>query len=111
MSVKGVLKADQLTVGKIVIDWMKQRGIQIEVLAGLTDTESGTTRGWVDGTGIVWSENTREALNNLREALENDIAQEHFQGGGSSGALSSGLSIPSGGLGEHIGTTDGVPSV
>ena len=112
MSVKGQLKADQLNLGRITIDWMKQQGLQVQVLAALVDTQSGKSRAWVDGTGIIWSEKTGKALEALRLAVEEDLAREHLSGVVGEGASEQrGVQLPATGLAEHLGTTDEPPSV
>jgi hypothetical protein len=111
MSISGSLKVDQLTLGRVKVDWMKQQGLQVEVLAGLVDTKTGKTRAWVDGTGIIWSEKTGRALEALRQAIEEDMAKEHLTGSGETLSESRGVKIPSTGLAEHLGTSDEPPSV
>lgn len=111
MSAQGALKADQLTLGKLSIDWLVQAGIRITVLAGLVDTRTGKSRAWVDGTGIVWSERTTKAMEALRLSMEGDLAAEHLAGGTVAAGEGKGLQLPAPGLSEHLGTNDEVPSV
>ncbi len=116
MTAKGRLKADTLVVAKFDIDWLKSLPA-IKVVAALTNSATGSTHGWVDSTGVQWSERTKKALQALRESLESDLATAHLEGGGSSSSDSitvdgpAGVQIPDGGLGEHLGTLDATPSV
>lgn len=115
MSVKGTLKADQVNIGRITIDWMKQQGMLVQILAGLIDTTTGNTRGWMDGTGIIWSEKTGRAMEALRQCMEEDLAREHLtaaQGYLSTSNAPPGLTLPPGGIGEYVGAAaDEPPSV
>jgi hypothetical protein len=113
MSMRGTLKTDQVSLGRLTIDWMKAQGLQVQVLAGLIDSSTGKTRGWMDGAGIIWSEKTGRALEALRQAIEEDLAREHFAGDVPTSTTDEpkGLSLPTGGLGEHVGTADEPPSV
>lgn len=79
--------------------------------AAFVNTQTGATHGWT--TGKRWSNETMDALRILRDHMERDLADQHFEGGGntSSATISSG-SPRDGfqGLGEHLGTSaDPVP--
>lgn len=115
-SVVGTLKADQLAIGRLVVDRLK--GNRIEVLAGLTNSKTGTTHGWLDDNGVTWSDDTRRRLAELLESMEQDLVQAHFADGVvSSSARDSpvegreGLDVPSGGIGERLGTSDEPQSI
>jgi hypothetical protein len=114
MSVNGSLKADQLILGRLTIDWLKQLP-QVTVLAACVDSKTGSTRAWLDGTGIQWSESTAKALEALRLSIEEDIASAHMDGVYPNAVDTtegkSGLRVPTSGLAEHLGTRDDTPSV
>lgn len=115
MSVKGTLRADELRLGRMSIDWLKQSP-HVTVLAACVNSKTGNTHAWLDGTGVQWSEGTAKALEALRLSLEQDLAEAHMQGvlpaAGSTTEGSTGLRLPGTGLSEHLGTTrDDTPSV
>ena len=112
----GRLKADQISLAKFTIDRAQQLP-KMEVLAALTNSRTGQTHGWLDGSGVQWSEKTNKALEALMRSLEEDLARTHFEGAQVVDADTSptegqprGLQVPSGGLSEHLGTVDDVPS-
>jgi hypothetical protein len=110
MTTKGTLKADALKLGKLEISWL-QSPMKLTVLAALVNESQGSTHAWLDGTGIQWSKETKEALDALKEAIERDLAATHFVGGSETTTLPSGLRMPTAGLGEHLGAADDAPSV
>lgn len=110
MKATGRLKADQLSIAKFTIDRVRDLP-KIEVLAALTNSRTGQTHGWVDGTGLQWSEKTNTAFRAFIGSLEEDLERLHFDGtlpstdGATDGRT--GIVLPEGGLSEHLG----VPSV
>jgi hypothetical protein len=110
MTTKGTLRADALELGKLEISWL-QSPMKFTVLAALVDTNQGSTHAWLDGTGVQWSKETTQALNRLKECIEMDLADSHFEGGTSTGpTAATGLRVPTG-LGEFLGAADDAPSV
>lgn len=113
MSVKGTLRADQVTLGRMSIDWLKQHP-QVTVLAACVNSKTGQTHAWMDGSGVQWSEKTAKALDALRDALEEDLAGAHMSGvsadAGETTKDKTGLKVSSG-IAEHLGTNDTTPSV
>ena len=110
--ISGALKANQVTVHRLSVD--RSRGQRIEVLAGLTHSKTGATHGWVDDSEVKWSDETRMRLASLLESVEHDLVRAHFEEGSeelSSERGSSGLEVPSGGLGERLGTAEGPHSI
>jgi hypothetical protein len=115
MAVQGRLKADQVSLAKFSIDRLRELP-KIEVLAALTNSRTGQTHGWVDATAVQWSEKTNRAMRALFEAVEEDVARAHFESDSvmtpdASSEDTRGLRIPSGGIGEFLGTAEDVPSV
>jgi hypothetical protein len=83
-------------------------GAALNVKAAFVDTKTGHTHGWMTGAGLTWSKQTMDALNQLRDSMEADLARLHFEDG-TVGTVekSSGVSSPSpalGGLNEHLGS-------
>lgn len=109
MTVKGTLKGDTLKLGKLDISWL-QSPMKLTVLAALVNEDQGSTHAWLDGTGVQWSKETKEALDALKQCIENDLAAVHFVGGSETSTAPSGLRVPSG-LGEYLATSDDAPSV
>lgn len=111
--INGTLKSDQLVLGKLTIDWLRQVP-QITVLAACINSKNGQTHAWLDGTGVQWSEKTARALEALRLSLEEDLAAIHMIDVSSSvtgmAEKEAGLRVPVGGLAEHLGTRDDTPS-
>lgn len=103
MPIKGTLKEGELRIARIAIDFLKQP-MQFEVSAALTNPEVGDTFAWIPTGGVVWSPETREALQGLVHALERDIASFAMGGRGSPAAAAP---APSGGIGENLGTVAG----
>ena len=115
MSVKGILKADQLTLAKFSLD--KTKGMpKIDALGALTNSVSGHTHGYVDSTGVQWSKRTKKALDAFMQAVEQDMAETHLKSTLSNespvaegSATQSGL--PDGGLGEWVDDGMSTPQI
>jgi hypothetical protein len=103
MTVRGTLKADALTVARINIDFLVNP-TKVHTLAALVETGGGQTLGWIEGSSAVFSTATMAKLQELREAMERDIAQRVFTeiDAPVTSARSRG-GADMGGLGEHIG--------
>ena len=104
MSVKGVLKFDTIAVATVNADFTKA-AISLEGKAAFIDSDTKETHGWTTGRGGIWSKETLIKLQELRTAMENDLASLHFSKGTvpSNGARKEhGLDFPSG-IGEHVG--------
>jgi hypothetical protein len=110
MKIDGQLKADEIRVGRIIIDYLRQP-MELSALAALINSEDGQAQAWTKAEG-AWSDKTREALNALREAMEEDISRALF--GGSSTdetrAGSEGLKLGAG-LGEWLDEKGDAPSI
>jgi hypothetical protein len=59
---------------------IRDKAVTLECKAAYVDTSSGTTRGWVKGTGAIWSPETRDRLYALIESMEQDMAAVYFSG-------------------------------
>jgi hypothetical protein len=109
MKIDGNLKADELRVGRIVIDYLRDP-MEISALAALILNEDGQTLGWTKAQG-AWSEETRDALNKLRSCMEEDIHKVLFGSERTTKTKSGkGLTV-GGGLGEHLEGKDDAPQV
>lgn len=111
MTVRGTLKADGLAVARITIDFL-QNPVKVHALAALVETQGGQTIGWVNGDGAMFTSETMEKLQDLRLAMEQDLAKRVFvEGHAVSGAAKRGEGgLEIGGLGEHVGSLD-APSI
>jgi hypothetical protein len=111
--ISGRLKADQISIAKLTVDKLRDPP-KMEVLAGLTDSVTGKTHGWLDQTSVVWSDETKRALVVLMACLEEDLARTHLHGDAYLGPPtedSPGLRVPSEGLGEYLGPGDNTRSI
>ena len=115
MSVKGTSRANQLTLAKFSIDRMQGGIPAITALAALTNSDSGTTHGYVDAKGVQWSKDTRKALEALMLSVEKDLAETHLTDVGVSSPTSEqpsmGAFAPEGGLEEFLDDGTGTQSV
>lgn len=109
MKIEGNIKADELRVGRITIDYLREP-MEISALAALVTNKDGQTLAWTKAQG-AWSDETRTALNKLRECMETDVIKVLF-GTTTTDAASTdkGLTV-GGGLGEHLGESDDAPSI
>lgn len=110
MTVRGTLKADGLAVAKITIDFL-HNPVKVHALAALVHTKGGQTLGWTEGTGATFSTETMQKLQELRTAMENDIARGVFTEGAVAEAVETSSGIKLGGLAEHLGNTSDPPSI
>lgn len=109
MKIEGQFKADELRVGRIIIDNLKEPA-EFSALAGFISTKDAQTLGWTKATG-QWSDETRELAVKLRESMESDIHRALFEGSSTDTATpGKGLKL-SGGLGEHLQGDLDAPSV
>jgi len=79
MKVEGSFKADELRIGRITIDYLKNP-VEVSALAGLVSTKDAQAIAWTKAEGTAWSADTREAINRARESMEQDIARALFGG-------------------------------
>ena len=102
MTTRGTLKVDGLAVAKIDIDFL-QNPVKVHALAALVHHESGQTLGWTDGDGAVFSSETMRKVQELRDAMEQDIARRICTEYDTGTAPTAGTGVRMGGLGEHLG--------
>jgi len=103
--INGSPKFDGLAIGNIEADFTKQT-IQLKAVAGFVNTTTGDTHGWTRGEGGVWSTDTLQRLKELREAMERDLANLHFEGAVKKEAKV--LDQGSPGIGEFLGDAPSV---
>ncbi len=111
MSVQGVPKFNEIVLGDISADF-KKATISLSGVAAFVDSDTGMTHGWTKGDGPIWSKETMIKLQDLRKAMEQDLAKVHFsersiQGKGEH--AKPGLPFQPMGIGQHIGVD--TPSV
>jgi hypothetical protein len=109
--ITGQPKFTGLVIGEVTIDKMSPT-VKIKAKAAFVDVATGATYGWTTAEGALWSKETREKLAELLLSMESDIANVHFESGGTpegSPIETVTKGPPAGGLGEHIGTD--APSV
>lgn len=110
MTVRGTPRPCALVVARIEADFLKSPS-RVTALGALVDEKTGTTTAYVNGGPGTWSTETLEKLNELREAMERDLAGRVFEdvhASSSTYAGRPGLQQPSG-LAEHLG--DEPPSI
>lgn len=82
MSVDGTPKFGTISVRELTAELL-QSGPSLIGKAAFVDRTTGHTHGWTQGTGAVWSPETRALLMQLVESMEQDLANLHFLGGSS----------------------------
>ena len=92
----GTLKADAVVIGEIEVNLLAPTA-KVHAKAAFVSTTTGQTHAWTTHTN--WSPDTMRKLAELREAMEEDIAAEHFEGGGQDRPRTA---REEGGLGEHL---------
>ena len=112
MTVRGTLRADGLAVARITVDFLVNP-VKVHALAALIHTEGGQTLGWSEGEASTWSPETMKKLQELRDAMEGDLAgrlfHERQDGSAVTDTAPSGMNL--GGLGEHLGEPVDAPSI
>lgn len=97
--IRGTPKFDGLAVGEFTANFLSPT-IRLHAKAAFIDTKSGATCGWTEGTN--WSPDTLAKVQELRLAVERDLAMMHFSGGGEQPMAVSTPALTQG-LGEHLG--------
>lgn len=110
--IKGTPRFDGLAIGELSISYLsnltarKEGGPPvIAVKAGFVNSETGATHGWTKGGGPhgapKWSATVYEKAEELRELLELELAQLHFENVEEGPAPSRNADDPDEGIGEH----------
>jgi hypothetical protein len=100
--IRGVPKFDGIAIGEFTVNFMGQT-LEMRAKAAFVDSKTGSTHGATEHRH--WSEMTIEKLKELRAAMELDLGQLHFEGGGSLllTAAQGRQADEGGGLGDHVG--------
>lgn len=76
--ISGSFLANALQLTQLRID-LRER-FDLKAVCRLVNTESKKVHGFVDNSGMKWSEKTVAAAKALQEAIEEDVAAAHFAG-------------------------------
>lgn len=101
MVATGTPEFDGITLTTIEVDLITR---SLVAKAAFVNTKTGATHGWTEGTGTIWSTETKTAVAALAASMEKDLAVLHF--GGAREVPGFAASTNSG-LGEHL---DGDPT-
>jgi len=104
----GASKIDGVTIGELSADFTKTT-IRLTAKAAYIDTEAGVTRGWTSGDGTLWSKETIDKLDELRELMEKDFFRRDFTQADDAAVAQSGPTPT--GLGEHLSPGETTPQV
>jgi len=110
--IQGTPKFDGIAVAKFEIDFLRTP-VHIEIKAAFVNSKTGATHGWTTGDGNI-SDKTRALMLELRNSMEQDLAERHFSSGGVAfNSLAPRKADAVGGIGEHLGAVneDGARSV
>lgn len=100
------VKFDAIRVAEITVNVLETPAV-ISAKAAFVSTKTGATHGWT--TCKSWSDETIAKLRELKDSMERDLANTHFEDGASSSSpttSSGGLRESFQGLGEHLGTSE-----
>lgn len=106
---QGTLRADGIAVSAVSYDLVTRR---LSVVGAYVNTQDGTTLGMIPERALVPSERARQALEELVDALEEDLSLVYLEGSsvveGRRRAPSRGAVDPSAprGIGESLGVVD-----
>jgi hypothetical protein len=84
------------------IDFMQEGGPAMLAHAAFVNSKNGKTYGRTSCR--VWSEKTKALLTQLRESMEEDMANTVFEGGSEKVSAGGPVTKEPGGLGEHVDT-------
>ncbi len=109
MKIDGTFKVNELRVGRIILDYLREP-MEISALAALITNEDGQTLAWTKAQG-AWSDETRDAINKVRSCMEVDINKALFgKAGTAQTKAGEGLTV-GGGLSEYLQGKDDAPSI
>lgn len=105
MAIDGTPKFTTLAVAEVAADF-KGTSVTLSCKVAFGNRETGATHAWTKGEGAIWSKETIARLEELRAAMEQDLAARHFQ----EFTVVNGGRAPSpthiGGIGEHLSEAD-----
>jgi len=105
MVATGTPEFDGITLTTIEVDMITR---SLVAKAAFVNTKTGATHGWTEGTGTIWSAETKAAVAALAASMEKDLAVLHFGGTRESTGFSSAATS---GLGEHLADGDPTSSI
>lgn len=97
---------DIVRVAEISVSFLETPAA-ISAKAAFVNSKSGATHGWT--TGKRWADDTMAKLVELRELMERDLANTHFEDGSATSSpttSSGGVREAFQGLGEHLGSAE-----
>ena len=101
----GTPKFDGISVADGTFDFLNATST-LTCRAAFIGSKTGTTHGWTNGTGNIWSPETVSILKALRDSMEKDLVRVHMVSDGVTepgmgGAVAASPQAP-GGLGEFL---------
>jgi hypothetical protein len=107
--IDGTPKFNSLAIRELAAEFNQMGQIKLTGKAAFVNQQGGTTHGWTRGEGAIWSQETIQRLQQLRESMEMDMGGLHFVGVNPSTFTAerplAELGGP-GGLGEHLDDSD-----
>lgn len=107
MAATGSILFDGIAITTVEADILKK---SLTARAAFVDTRKGTTHGWTEGNGTIWSETTKKLFEELIGSMERDLGRLHFTSMPNMPSRETGIDLSTGGLGEHLSDKD-APSV
>lgn len=107
MAATGTIAFDSITITTLEADIL---GSTLTARAAFVNTNRGTTHGWTEGSGTIWSAETKAALVALVTSMETDMGKLHFTDNSISPSKEKGIQKALGGIAEHL-KDDDAPSV
>lgn len=106
MAIDGTPKFSTLSVAEISVDF-KGNNVSLTCKVGFVNRETNVTHGWTRGEGAIWSKETIARLDELRAAMEIDLAARHFHEYSTvGGSTPTPPPVHIGGIGEHLSEAD-----
>jgi hypothetical protein len=99
--IDGTPKFTSLAIKEISAD-IGVNNLTLVAKAGFVNRSNGVTHGWTRAEGAVWSDETKQKLLELKEAMEKDLATLHFQEFSPGTQPLERSSVEPGGLMEHL---------
>lgn len=96
---KGTLKADGIVVGELNVSFLGP-ALTFEAKIAFVNSKTGATHGWTQHK--QWSKTTLQKLEQLREAMDEDVAAAHLEEFSTVREGTTSIPLPDAGLGEHL---------